>query len=288
MRTTTGTGPDPASVREAPSGRGHLIAVANLKGGTGKSTLAINVACALAERGRRVIVVDNDPQGTATAWAARASLPAACVHRPLQSFAQAEPWINAVQSLRTEYDLVIVDLPASVAPALGAALLMATVILIPTSPSEIDLEATRRVLRHVCRAREERRKQPPAVLVVPNRVVPMERGIADFVQRLARLGEQVAPPLRQSVGFDLAFEQGQWIGSFRPNSAAHNEILTLAELVEHRLAALPPSPWPAGSGLRRGSAENGDGAAEPTAAPPRRGGILRRLFGSSRRGVDAS
>ena len=44
------------------------IAILNLKGGSGKTTTAVNLAAALGEYGRRVLVVDMDPQGTATDW----------------------------------------------------------------------------------------------------------------------------------------------------------------------------------------------------------------------------
>lgn len=46
----------------------HVLAIANHKGGTGKSTVTVNLSAALAERGRRVLVIDLDAQGTATAW----------------------------------------------------------------------------------------------------------------------------------------------------------------------------------------------------------------------------
>jgi chromosome partitioning protein len=46
----------------------RTIAIWHEKGGTGKSTTAVNLASALAARGRRVLVVDLDPQGTATDW----------------------------------------------------------------------------------------------------------------------------------------------------------------------------------------------------------------------------
>jgi chromosome partitioning protein len=47
---------------------GKIIAVGNLKGGTGKSTIAVNLACRMAEMGRSVALIDADPQGTAAAW----------------------------------------------------------------------------------------------------------------------------------------------------------------------------------------------------------------------------
>jgi chromosome partitioning protein len=47
---------------------GKLVAVGNLKGGTGKSTIAVNLACALVDAERTVVLVDADSQGTATDW----------------------------------------------------------------------------------------------------------------------------------------------------------------------------------------------------------------------------
>lgn len=260
----------------------HVVAVGNLKGGTGKSTVAVTLACALAERGSRVAIVDNDDQGTAMGWALRGTLPARTVHLPLPSLAQIEPWLRDVELLRSGHDAVVIDLPASVAPALAASFLLATVILVPTSPGAIDLAATRRMLARVARARQERQGQPPAVLVVPDRVMPAGPDTPDTLTGLASLGEALAPPFHQSSLFDVAFERGMWVGSLAPGSRPHREAQALAAVVAGRLAALPPAPalWHPGGSVWAGAGEAS--AVVETwrrPAPAQRRSWLERLLG---------
>ena len=52
----------------------QIIACGNLKGGVGKTTIAVNLACALATRGHPVAMLDLDPHGGALAWASRRPL----------------------------------------------------------------------------------------------------------------------------------------------------------------------------------------------------------------------
>ena len=90
---------------------GNVIAIGNLKGGTGKSTIAVNLACALAESGDAVVLVDADAQATATDWHAGRNLPVAVESLPLGGERDAQRWVARVLSLKASTHHVVVDLP---------------------------------------------------------------------------------------------------------------------------------------------------------------------------------
>ena len=258
-------------------GPAHVVAVANMKGGTGKTTLAVNLACALAGDGLAVALVDNDEQGSAAAWAAAGGLPVECRHLPLPpgDGRDLAGWVGTLAGLRRGRDVVVVDFPGGIAPALAATLLVASLVVVPCPPSAIEIAATRRMLLHVNRARAERPGAPPDVLVVPNRVQDMDGGIDDFRARMAALGEAVARPLRQRAQYDQAFARGLWVGAHRPGCPAHHEVLALASVVRERLRAHAPAPWPP---VGADSRQTSSAEAPSVRVPARRDKELKVLY----------
>jgi chromosome partitioning protein len=101
------------------------ILLCNGKGGTGKTTMAVLLAHALAEAGKRVAVLDLDPQGTATAWL-----------RECES-SKVGKWQSGI-----EYDAVFTDTPPRL-DKLQAALSTCSVAVLVASPSPADLWTTR-------------------------------------------------------------------------------------------------------------------------------------------------
>jgi chromosome partitioning protein len=214
---------------------GKLIAVGNLKGGTGKSTIAVNLACALLSADRTVALVDADAQGTATDWHAGGGLPVLVETLPLGSQRDAQHWVARVLSLKAAADFVVVDLPPQVDSGIASALLLADLMLVPVSPSGADLRATGRALDLLRRARAVRRSAKPAAMLVPSRVDRRTVLGRRAHGTLARFGLKVGPEIRQRSAHVGAFGAGTWVGAFAPGSAAHREVRVLRDRVEELL-----------------------------------------------------
>ena len=116
----------------------RIIAVINQKGGTGKTTLALNLAAGLARRAATHLV-DADPQGSISQWVAMAA-----AHTGLPPVAQPgdDPFATIAQ-LACTHRYVVVDCPPAIQGDLVAAVMRSVqVILIPVLPSPIDLWAS--------------------------------------------------------------------------------------------------------------------------------------------------
>ena len=214
---------------------GKLIAVGNLKGGTGKSTIAVNLACALDDGRRTVALVDADPQETATDWRADGRLPLLIETLPLGSQRDAQRWVARVLALKAGTDCVVVDLPPQVGSGIASALLLADLLLVPVSPSAVDLRATVRALELLRRARAVRGGAKPAALLVPSRVDRRTVMGQRAHGTLEGLGLEVGPAICQRSAHVGAFAAGTWIGAFAPGSPAHREIRVLRDRVEAML-----------------------------------------------------
>lgn len=117
-----------------------IVLVGGEKGGTGKTTLATNLAAMRAALGRDVLLIDTDTQGSASSWSEiraeeKISPAIACVAKFGQGVREA------IRSLATRYDDLVIDAGGRDSVELRQAMLCADVMVIPARPSQFDLHA---------------------------------------------------------------------------------------------------------------------------------------------------
>lgn len=204
----------------------YVMSVAQQKGGVGKTTLAICIAGELQRRGVDVHLVDADPQRSACHWAELGHLPFnvwEISHEPGKTLA----WREALSDIPAQF-LMIDSAPN--AEAVAASVAVSHLVVVPCTPSGLDIEATKRTLEMV---REVERSAGRRIgrLLVPNRVDFRTLEGRQFVDELRALGEIVGPPVGDRTAFVRAFSSGQTIHEFASGSPADHEIQNLCSII---------------------------------------------------------
>lgn len=130
-----------------------ILSVAHIKGGVGKSLLAVNVAAVLAQRGRDVLLIDSDEQGSATTFAEiRAELDGLSKFAAIRLYGAAIR--QQMRQLTGKYNEIVIDTGGRDTGSLRAALTVADVVLIPFQPRSVDLWAGAQIGALVTEARQ--------------------------------------------------------------------------------------------------------------------------------------
>ncbi len=199
-----------------------VITVAQQKGGAGKTTLAANLAAALAAT-RSVALLDIDPQHSLARWHAirtARTAPAAPI-----AFSDLSGWRLALEleRLRKAYDVVLVDSPPQIDTDARRAIRGADLVVIPVQPSPPDLWAAEGTLKL---AAEEKR---PSCLVL-NRV-PASGKLRDAMMADLKTHGAVVMPvtLGNRAAYAQAFAEGLGVTEKSPRGAAALEVHALLE-----------------------------------------------------------
>jgi len=202
-----------------------LTVVGNLKGGTGKSTVAFNLALWTLLNQRSVLVVDLDPQGTLTdvirVREEEGYLPKLHLSRSLE---------EALDSADA-YDEVIIDIGASDPDTMYKAILAADQVLVPVPPSQADVWSTQRFIRKIIGLRADR--STPALVGFINRA-DTHQAVRESDEAFGALGmiegmRVLRPRLRQRMSFRRSLSEGLSVHELERRGKAALELDELAQ-----------------------------------------------------------
>src|SRR5690348_7183329 len=184
------------------------IVVMNPKGGSGKTTIAINLASYLASRQHSPVLMDFDPQGSSLRWVKK-RLPSQPPIHVIAAFENNGRTTRAFQMRVPENaSHVIVDTPAAIeSREMPEITKGADKILVPVLPSDIDIHACSRCIRDLLLVAKIRREDD-RIGVIANRIRRNTLTYQSLIRFLHSLGIPIIATIRDSQNYVRAAEQG--------------------------------------------------------------------------------
>jgi chromosome partitioning protein len=201
-----------------------IIAVAQQKGGAGKTMLTSQLGIALAAD-RRVALLDIDPQGSLAAWG-KLRAAAGPRARTALTVESVSGWRlgKTLDTLRVGHDLILIDTPPVLDADARRAIRAADLVLVPLNPSPPDLWAAEGTLKL---AAEEHRR----IAMAFNRAPAASRLRKRLEAEITARGLILLPALGNRAAYANAFADGLGVTETGPGTVAGTELRALADAV---------------------------------------------------------
>jgi chromosome partitioning protein len=238
------------------------IVVLNPKGGSGKTTIATNLASYLAAQGHAPVLMDFDPQGSSVRWVKKRKPTQPPIH-VIAAFEKDTRTTRAFQlRLPEETTHVVIDTPAALeARQMPEMTRDADKVLVPVLPSDIDIHACSRCIRDLLLVGKIRREDD-RIGVIANRIRRNTLTYQSLIRFLHTLGIPIVATIRDSQNYVRGAELGVGVHEMK-SYVAHDDVEQWAPLVDW-LARPRGQPAPTGSAPQQDAAgPAADGAPQP-------------------------
>ena len=216
-----------------------IISCLNLKGGCAKTTSIVNLGGILSENKLKPLLIDLDEQRSATNWAQQGGVkfPYPVIPIVLET---ASKFKAKIEELAKEHkaEMILIDTPPQLEDDALVAALLSDVVLIPVTPSPLDLWAAKQAVKMIKEAREERGGELPKVILIPSRIMSRTSLARDIKGSLKEFGEPVSPSISSRVAVAESGIAGLPVGHYAPNSPSHKEFASLWKFVNKNIRKL--------------------------------------------------
>lgn len=155
---------------------GQVIAVANQKGGTGKSSCAVHLLHWCSQKGN-TLLIDADSQESSTRWIQGKKYNSQIERDP-------EDLFELAQEQADNYQYLIIDCPGSLGEVTKAAIYCSNLVLIPVQPGVLDVDSANKTFRHIKHAQKIRKDGTPSALAFISRATKGTRALAEAKEYL--------------------------------------------------------------------------------------------------------
>lgn len=203
----------------------QVMAFAAQKGGSGKTTLAANIAVEAERRGDGpVALIDTDPQGSLSDWWNQRS-----AETPIFAHASISRLAEHIQKMQDlGIKLVIIDTPPAIKSTIGHVVNASDLVVIPTRPSPHDLRAAGRTVEIA-----ERLGKP--IIFVINGAHPRARITTEAAIALSEHGPLASIVIHQRTNYASSMIDGRTVMEVGGKSRSPNEIADLWRYLKKRL-----------------------------------------------------
>lgn len=212
-----------------------IIVIGSIKGGTGKTTIATNLAVGLAKQKKKVLLVDSDPQESAMAWRLLRNK-----NDSVAAISIATPTLHKdITAIGASFDYVIIDVGGRDNEVLRSAFIAADLIIIPVLASPYDIWSAYDTIAVVDEAEAARGHEVCTRLalnqVIVNSVILREA--------LEALNDEILPPcvntfIHMRMLFKIATTKGLSILEMRKNKKTEKAITEMQDFTEDILLLL--------------------------------------------------